>query len=77
MTRYLVVIHRHKMGRVLTVAAGDIPRLVATEKANGAVVVGEYSDPRTARRAMLLAIQGLIPRFNSLSDPRFKPKQAS
>ena len=54
-----------------------IPRVVAREKANEAVIVGEYSDPHSARRAMLLGLQGLRPRFNPLSDPRFKSRQAS
>lgn len=77
MTRYLVVIRRHQIGKVLMVAASEIPRVVAREKANGAVIVGEYTDRGTARSAMLLAIQGLLPRFNALSDPRLKPRQAS
>jgi hypothetical protein len=70
----LAIIRRGNIGTVLNVAAGEILSVVAKEKAAGSVIIGEYTDPRDARRAMLMGLQGYRPRFNPLSDPRFKQR---
>jgi len=75
--KFLAIIRANGNGDVLlNVASGEIPNVVARLKAEGCRVLGEYSDRRDARRAMLMGLQGYRPRFNSLSDPRFKQRQA-
>jgi hypothetical protein len=77
MIKFLALIRANGTAKVLNVASSEIHHVVATEKATGSKIIGEYSDPRDARRAMLMGLQGYRPRFNPQSDPRFKPRQAS
>jgi len=77
MIKFVALISRNGNGTVLNIAAGEILSVVAKEKAAGSVIIGEYTDPRDARRAILKGLQGYRPRFNPLSDPRFKQRQAS
>jgi hypothetical protein len=69
---HVAIIRRNKVGTVLDVEASEVSKVVAAEKAAGSTIIGAYVDPRQARKAMLLGIEGYRPRFNVLSDPRFK-----
>ena len=75
MIKYIAIVRPNKNGVVLDVVASEIPSVVAKEKAAGSIIIGEFDDPHTARRNMLLGIQGYRPRFNKLSDPRFTIKR--
>lgn len=74
MIKYLAIIRRGNFGTVLNVASGEIRRVVATDKAAGSIVIGEYNNHHDARRAMLMGLRGYRRRFNPLSDPRFKQR---
>jgi hypothetical protein len=57
MIRFLAVIANGR-GRVINVAASEVYRVAALEVAKGSVIVGDFSDPDVARRAVMLAKQG-------------------
>jgi hypothetical protein len=69
---HLAIIRRGNNGIVLDVAAGEVSKVVAKEKAAGSIILGGHTDPILARKEMLMGLQGYRPRFNPLSDPRFK-----
>lgn len=57
--KYIAVIRADGTGRVLTVGDSHIRRTVDHEaKVNKSVIIGEYTDPRTAEKAARLAERG-------------------
>jgi hypothetical protein len=56
--RFVAVIRADGTGKVRNVADGELHRVVAKEKAAGATILGEYSDPCHAARAVELGVRG-------------------
>jgi hypothetical protein len=66
MIKFLAVILRNSnTGQVMPVADPELARVVASLKAKGHIVVGEYTDRRHADRAVELALRGGSPRRSS------------
>jgi hypothetical protein len=61
--RYISVIRRNHVGKVIPVDGHDVRRVCAEETANGSRIIGEYSDKDVARRHMLLGLQAHRPLF--------------
>ena len=58
MTKFLAVIRADGRGKVINVASGQLRTIWSQEKAAGSTVIGEYSNPRTAEKAVALGLRG-------------------
>jgi hypothetical protein len=58
MIKFVALIRANGKGAVLNIAEGELHRVVEQKKVTGSFVLGEYSDPRHAARAVELGIRG-------------------
>jgi hypothetical protein len=61
MIKYIAVIRKHHVGKVIPVEGHDVRCVWAEETAAGSKMIVEYSDPDIARRHMLLGLQAYSP----------------